>query len=135
MPRQVGSPVVVEGSIVPRGDGAALPEPWTRSCRKGPRGGLKREPRVDESDLYVLFRERGAGRYPFLLAWLNRHGLTSGYEVQHAARFGRVLVVGQPDGLSLPETCDTSYVNAETADVLFRGLPSVRSFFGRGHGE
>lgn len=98
-------------------------------------GKFPRTPLVDESDLYVLFRGHGSGRLPFLLAWINRHRLTSGYSENHAARFGRVLVIGQPDGLSLPERCDASFVRLDDADLLFRTSPSVQSFFGRGHGD
>lgn len=94
----------------------------------------KRAARIDPRDLFVLFREHGAGRFPFLLAWINRHGLTAGYEEGHAGRFHRVLVIGQPDGLDLPATCDVSYVRAEHADVLFRALPTVGSFFGKENG-
>jgi hypothetical protein len=137
-----GAPVVVEGLDSPEvGSGGAVDEAAMEPGRAGwvypsmvPNPlKAKRAARVDPSDLYVLFREHGSGRLPFLLAWINRHGLTAGYSERHARKFSRVLVVGQPDGLLL-DGCDVSYVRAEHADALFRTLPAVQSFFGRENG-
>jgi hypothetical protein len=128
MSRVAKAPVVVEGLDSPEVGRETRPK-----LPVGPGDALKRPGLVDKSDLYVLFRDRGAGRYPCLLHWIMLHGLTSGYSERHARRFGRVLVIGQPDGLLLDE-CDVSYVNAETANVLFGTLPSVQSFFGKENG-
>ncbi len=138
-----GGAMVVEGKDDYHVDGNAVidRQSTTAARRRGVSPVRERAPlvgdplgRVPRRNLYVLFREPGAGRLPFVLAWISRHQLTSGYSQAHAARFKRVLVIGQPDGLLLPQACDTSFVNAEHADTLFRLGPTVGSFFGKDNG-
>lgn len=80
-------------------------------------------------DTYVLLRERRMASLPFVRTWIARHALSCGFRPDHAARFERVLVVGEPAGLDL-EGCEVAYVREETADPLFRREPTVASFFG-----
>ena len=83
-------------------------------------------------DTYVLLRERRMASLPFVRGWVARHALSCGFRPDHAARFERVLVVGEPAGLDL-EGCDVAYVGEEDAEVLLRRDPTVVSFFGRFH--
>jgi hypothetical protein len=84
---------------------------------------------VDLADCYVLYRAPGTARYPFLAAWIARHRLSAGFRPGHAARFRRVLVVGPPDGLALPPSCQVAYVQAEGAEARFAADPPPDGFF------
>jgi hypothetical protein len=80
----------------------------------------------------VLYRAPGAARYPFLAAWVRGRRLSAGYRAEHASRFGRVLVIGAPDGLLLPHSCRVACAQAEEAERLFGGDPEPGELFGDG---
>jgi hypothetical protein len=82
------------------------------------------------ADLYVLYRAHGSARYPFVAAWIQRHRLSAGFLVEHARRFKRVLVIGPPDGLSLPDSCRVAYVQTDEAERRFAADPPPSGLFG-----
>jgi hypothetical protein len=77
-----------------------------------------------QKDLYVLYRAPGVARYPFLAAWIQRHRLSAGFLAEHARRFRRVVVIGAPDGLLLPDSCRITYVQADEAERRFAADPA-----------
>ena len=103
---------------------------------KGPAAGyecLSVQPSADEAPripgLYVLYRAPGVARYPFLAAWIQRHRLSAGFLPDHAWHFSRVVVIGQPDGLSMPPDCRLAYVQDEEAERRFAADPRPDEFF------